>query len=222
MFDTYFEIEAKMEGYTVHTIERKDAKPWIMKKHYAKRMPSVAHSFGLFKDGVVTGVCIYGITPNYIEQEAWKPYDLLELSRLVIESETKNIGSWFISQTFKLLSKPVVIISYADKGQDHVGYIYQATNWNYTGVGADKAVTVVFDGGLTIHNRHSKEINSRHNGRGTKIKSDGKYRYYQFLGSKKQKKEMLRALRYPILPYPKGESKRYDASAEFPKQVQMF
>ena len=222
MFDTYFEIEVKMEGYTVHTIERKAAKPWIMKKHYAKRMPSVAHSYGLFKDMVIVGVCIYGIIANYTEQEAWKPYKLLELSRLVIEPETKNIGSWFISQTFKLLEKPVVLISYADRYKNHIGYIYQATNWYYTGVGAITDRTFVFDDGVSIHSRHSKKIKLRMGEKATIVKSSGKHRYYQFLGFKKQKKEMLSKLRYPILPYPKGESRRYDASAEFPKQVQMF
>ena len=53
-------------------------------------------------------------------------------------------------------------------------------------------------------------------------KRSEKHRYVYFTGSKKQKKEMRKALKYPILPYPKGESKRYDTSATFPKQVQMF
>ena len=209
-----------MKGYTVHSIPRSEAIPWIKLKHYAKRCPSIYHSFGLFKDDIIRGVCIYGITPNYIEQEAWKPYNLLELSRLVIEDDEKNIGSYFISKTFKLLQKPVVLISYADSDMSHIGYIYQATNWYYTGIGADKAVQYKVNGS-TIHNRHSKEILSRGH-QINKVKSSGKYRYYYFIGSKKQKKEMLKALRYPILPYPKGESKRYDASAEFPKQVQLF
>ena len=52
--------------------------------------------------------------------------------------------------------------------------------------------------------------------------SSGKHRYVMFLGSKKQKKEMLAALRYPILPYPKGESRRYDASHKPVTQMRMF
>jgi len=36
-----------------------------------------------------------------------------------------------------------------------------------------------------------------------------KHRYIYFLGDKKQKKEMLSKLNYDVLPYPKGDNKRY-------------
>ena len=40
----------------------------------------------------------------------------------------------------------------------------------------------------------------------------GKYRYFQFLGDKRKVAEMKKNLKYEILPYPKGENDRYDAS----------
>ena len=39
-----------------------------------------------------------------------------------------------------------------------------------------------------------------------------KHRYFQFLGNKKEIKEMRKNLKYKIQPYPKGDNKRYDAS----------
>ena len=39
-----------------------------------------------------------------------------------------------------------------------------------------------------------------------------KHRYVYFLGNKTEKKEMLKMLKYPIEPYPKGKNIRYDAS----------
>jgi hypothetical protein len=39
-----------------------------------------------------------------------------------------------------------------------------------------------------------------------------KHRYIYIVGTKGQKKSILSALKYPIETYPKGESKRYDAS----------
>ena len=49
-----------------------------------------------------------------------------------------------------------------------------------------------------------------------------KHRYIMFLGSKTQKKNMLKNLKYNIEPYPKGQNKRYDASYEPKVQLNMF
>jgi len=217
-----------MEGYTVHTIERKDAIPWIMKKHYAKRMPTISKCFGIFENNLIFGVCTFGVpaTPyvgkSIIGQD--KAYLVLELNRLCIEdSAPKNTASFFISQCIKQIEKPKIIVSYADSGQNHVGYIYQATNFFYTGL-SDK------------HRFwHSENINKHCRTIGNEVRKglnkyndiefkeyDRKHRYLYFHASKKDKKNLLSELKQKILPYPKGESKRYDASEEFPKQVQMF
>ena len=39
-----------------------------------------------------------------------------------------------------------------------------------------------------------------------------KHRYVIFTGSKKEKKILKKSLNYKIMPYPKGDNKRYDAS----------
>jgi hypothetical protein len=49
-----------------------------------------------------------------------------------------------------------------------------------------------------------------------------KHRYVYFVGSKTQKKAMRKALKYPVLPYPKGESKRYDSGGAVPTQQLLF
>ena len=89
-----------MEGYSVHPIKREEAIPWIMKKHYAHRMPITNSVFGLFKEKIIVGVVSYGQATCRMDCELWKPYKLFELNRLVIEDTTKNIGSYFISNTF--------------------------------------------------------------------------------------------------------------------------
>ena len=43
-----------------------------------------------------------------------------------------------------------------------------------------------------------------------------------FLGSKTQKKNMLKNLKYNIEPYPKGKNKRYDASYKPITQGKLF
>ena len=221
-----------VNGYTVHTIERKDAIPWIKLKHYAKKTPSISHSFGLFYNDTICGVVTYGQPPNPQPRkccgEMYKDI-VIELNRLVVESKRKNSTSFLVGKSLKLLPKPLIIVSYADPNQGHVGYIYQATNWLYTGKGGG-AIELYLNGNRVnertidhkgIHTKKDKKKYILDMG-GYWDDAKPKNRYHYFIGSKKQKKEMLKALRYPILPYPKGESKRYDTSAEFPKQVQMF
>lgn len=49
-----------------------------------------------------------------------------------------------------------------------------------------------------------------------------KHRYFYFLGSKTERKKMMKALAYPIVPYPKGDNKRYDASYQPAKEQLLF
>lgn len=56
----------------------------------------------------------------------------------------------------------------------------------------------------------------------TKIKQKGKHRYFYFVGSKNQKKTMLKNLKYKQEPYPKGDNKRYDASFKPGIQLRLF
>jgi len=214
-----------MNGYTVHTIERKDAIPWIKLKHYAKRVPAISHSFGLFKEDVLQGVCTFGMPPSGhlcrgICGEEYKDL-VIELNRVCLDKNKKNECSFLISQSLKQFNPSKIIVSYSDTSQNHIGYIYQATNWIYTGLNND-----VGRKNPRKYRKNSRGLHDRHISAGDEdsilVSIPLKHRYIYFIGSKKQKKEMLKALRYPILPYPKGESKRYDASAEFPKQVQLF
>ncbi len=92
--------------YSVKTIKKSEAYPWILNRHYAHRIPSVSYAFGLLENREVVGICTFGMPPNYVEMEAWKPFDLLELNRLCVEDGLeKNTLSYFVSNTIRLLSK---------------------------------------------------------------------------------------------------------------------
>ena len=49
-----------------------------------------------------------------------------------------------------------------------------------------------------------------------------KHRYVYFVGSSYQKKSLAKTLKYDVKPYPKGDSKRYDAGAEVKTQKLLF
>ena len=146
--------------------------------------------------------------------------------------------SYFVSQCLKLLHKPIAIISYADSGKKHHGYIYQATNWFYTGEGAGgwgwavKGLehlhhTSIEDSVGRYENRNKniklKELlKIKYGDRLYKKKESKKHRYFYFIGTKKQKKDMLKNLKYEIKHYPKGDNKRYDASYKPKVQTKLF
>lgn len=206
-----------LNKYTVQQIPAWHTYSWLLKKHYAHRIPSIKYAFGLYDVNSLIGICTFGITPNYVEMKAWEPFNLLELNRLVINDDSlDNSASYFIGQCFKLLPKPVVLISYADMGHNHQGFIYQATNWKFTGVGGEGCKIYVLKNGYEQHQRHGEDI--KENEIDHIEYTTGKNRYYYFLGNKKDKHKMEEMLRFPILPYPKGNNKRYDASYEPPVQ----
>ena len=138
--------------YIVKSIKKELCKEWLLYKHYAKRMCSISYSFGLFIDGNLNGVCTFGFPPNYNYNNGkcvFNNYECLtlELNRLVVNDNLKkNSLSYFVSQCLKKLPKNSCIVSYADQNNGHNGYIYQATNWIYTGVSTPKYKYIFEDG----------------------------------------------------------------------------
>lgn len=210
------------ERYFVQTITRDDYKSWLLHKHYAHRIPSISYAYGLYTiDKKLIGVCTFGMPPNYTEMKAWQEFDLLELNRLVVnDGLPKNTLSYFVSQCLKALPMPKVIISYSDFRAGHHGYIYQATNWIYTGIGGEGQNIYIMKDGTERHQRHGDKINPKLVDRIEK--TTGKARYYYFCADKKTKKYMMDRLRFKPLPYPKGENKRYDASYKPETQNLLF
>ena len=199
---------------TVSQIPAKEAEPWILLKHYAKRIPCVCFAFGAFDNGELVGICTYGIpaSPYLCFGVCGYQYKdiVLELNRLCCDSR-KNLASTLVAKSLSLLPKPKIIVSYADCGQGHVGYIYQATNFLFTGTTKERTDIYSESG----HSRHSQSDWTKRQPRSSK------HRYVYFCGDRRQKLQMSQALKYPIEAYPKGESKRYDASPKVEIQMVM-
>jgi len=215
------------DEFKVDTVSKIDARKWIINKHYAHRMPSVSYAFGLFKKGKLVGVCTFGITFNYAEDNVWGEYTVYELNRLITKDNLpRNSLSYFVGGVLKKMYKPSVIISYADDEQGHKGYIYQATNWIYTGKGGNGKKIYVLKNGKRIHQRSVENYQKIKNNIKKTIITKGKHRYYYFLGNKKQKNEMLNILKnrkyMQIQPYPKGKNKEYDIGNDVTEQQRLF
>jgi len=206
------------DKYFVRSIDSNKTHEWLLKKHYAKRLCSISYSFGLFDiENILVGICTFGSPASRslcvgvcgIEY-ASKVY---ELNRLCVnEGLEKNVLSYFVSTSLKRLPNDLIIVSYADTSQGHHGYIYQATNWIYTGATKERT-----DIGTDVnkHSRHyDKNIDKSIN---RKFRSS-KHRYIFITGNKKLKSK----LKYKEQPYPKGENNRYNSSYKPTLQGELF
>jgi len=98
-----------------------------------------------------------------------------------------------------------VVVSYADPSQGHLGTIYQATNWLYTGLSERMPLYALGDGVLR-HSRsfshafgtHSIEYFRRQGIDITVVSRGAKHRYMYLLDS-----SLRERLTVPVLPYPK-------------------
>jgi hypothetical protein len=110
-----------------------------MNFHYAKAVPVNVFGYSVFNDNNEwCGVILYGTgaNNNLALQYELKQGNVIELVRMALNSKQESTSK-ALAVSLKLLKKdlPLVklIISYADKDQNHNGTIYQATNWYYVG-----------------------------------------------------------------------------------------
>jgi len=223
------------EKYQVKSIESYLCKEWCLKKHYAKRLPPIEFAFGLFNlDNILVGIVTYGTPVSSGLRDLWNnEYKLMELNRLVInEGLEKNVLSYLVSQSLNKLPSPLVVVSYADTSQNHHGYIYQATNWIYTGLSVPfkdyyiKGMEHLHNGTIMDMSRGQENrvewLRNKFGDDLIMIERPRKHRYFIFTGNKHDQKKMRQMIPYEIQPYPKGDNKRYDASYQPSIQTSLF
>lgn len=217
---------------TVLQISSKDVAPWLLSRHYARRMCPISYAFGAYRKGQLIGIVTYGTPASSSLRSGicggeWTQC-VLELNRLCCEN-SKNTASILIGKSLRMLPKPSIVVSYADTAQGHVGYVYQATNFIYTGLSAKRTDWMV----KGKEHLHSATISDETRGMSDRAKwmrekygddfylkdRPRKHRYVYFCGTRKQKKDMLASLSYPIERYPKGCSKTYNADVRIETQM---
>jgi len=193
----------------INTLDYQVAVDFLLPKHYSGRIPSISVAFGWYIDNELVAVCSFGkpASPSLCKGVAGEKYSasVYELNRLCrIETLNQQLSAFVAGCLRRLRSKDWIIVSYADTEMNHNGYIYQATNFLYTG--KTKERTDKYTEG-NKHSRHYK--NTEQNGL-RKIRS-AKHRYIYFATyDKKLKKEWLENLKYKITDYPKNKNSNYE------------
>ena len=110
-----------------------------MKFHYAKTVPIPRYSFNIFNNkNEWCGVIMYGRGSNSQIGSPFGLYqgEILELTRVALngkQEKTSQAVAMSLRKLHKMVPHIKMVVSYADLDQNHVGTIYQATNWIYLG-----------------------------------------------------------------------------------------
>ena len=208
-----------LKGYEVHPISSKEATEVIVKNHYLHRRGPASSCFGLFDEWCsLVGVITYGTpaSPSLVKGIAGddEAQHVTELTRLWIADITpKNAESFLIGNSLRMLPpEKDIVVSFAEIRAGHVGTVYQATNWIYTGL-SDRHVEWHVDG--VESSKHGRHLFDEFGGvegakkalgdRMVRTERPRKHRYIFLRGSKWRKKELLSKLRYEPQPYPVAE-----------------
>ena len=163
---------------------------------------------------MLLGVITFGVGPKNVYHlvAGCAPEDCLGLTRLWLShSLPRNSESYVIGHALRALRKYTrvkFIVTYADPAQGHVGTIYQASNWIYTGLSQATPMYHLGDGRL----RHSRTFSHVMGTRNiTHLAKQGvdisvvptlaKHRYLYLLDA-----SLRDSIAVPVLPYPKKEN----------------
>lgn len=214
----------KRPSLQVKRISKEICKSLVLRYHYSGRVPGIKHCWGLIEGERIVGCVLYSIPASYTLCNGVCGPDLrgyvLELSRLVVITKRENAASFLIGQSLQNLP-PSIVVSYADRNEHvgHVGYVYQATNWIYTGTGNAEPLWIdPRTGGIVSYTRRHIDTKAAEIGLDwkelTKKKQLGKHRYVYFTGDRRFKKRARKELRYTVHPYPKGDTRRHEGQVE--------
>lgn len=203
---------SKVRDMVVGPASANDLNEFCRRWHYMNRSGPAMNIFGLWDENTLVGCVSYNLPTmetcsSVFGEERWDT--VLHMSRLVCaENAPRNSESRLIAGSLKLLKndRPQVrcVITYAAQSEGHVGYVYQATNAYYTGLGGEKFFYVDQQGnqrstkqGKRITLAQATEIGWR------RVDNLPKHRYIYLLGNKTERSESRKLLLLKVQPYPK-------------------
>jgi hypothetical protein len=216
------------EKYYVEKIENNVAQRMAIDNHYLHRKCSASYSFGLYekKTDKILGCVVFGTPASRFVQKGVcgdeEADNVIELTRLWIDDCVgKNAESFLIAKGLKWLRenhiKQDIVISFSDTGAGHYGCVYQACNFLYTGTNHIQKDWYV--DGKMLHPRHFKDryggvkqAKEHFGDRMTQVERTIKHRYIYFNCGKKRKRELMKKLRYQIMPYPKTNNSSFSTT----------
>lgn len=207
--------DVKVRDTTISPVSTRDVAEFCKRYHYTETAGSALWRWGLWHGHTLLGVVAYNLpTRETCEMVFGKGHHdkVWHMGRLALADDAPaNSESRLIGGSLRAIrdGHPGVwgVLTYAATDVGHVGYVYQATNAIYTGTGghahyykdAKGLRRATYLGGKDVPLSRALAMGwTRHEG-------GPKYRYVYVLGSKSQRKERMKLLLLPSLPYPKAK-----------------
>jgi hypothetical protein len=207
-------LDAIVMGLNIAPISQIDAKEILISNHYLHSFPGGTKlSFGVYLDARLLGALTFGVGPylGYKLVKDASPDDVVTLTRLWLSddlprnSESRVLG--FVLRSLRKETSLKFVLAYSDPSAGHLGTIYQATNWLYTGLSSATPLYDIGDG-IPHHSRSLAHQLGSHSIRyltsqGIMVKTVpqmAKHRYIHFLDDSWRTRLLV-----PVLPYPKKE-----------------
>jgi hypothetical protein len=186
--------------YLIATASYEAAKYAVTNWHYSKCLPTgKLVKYGVWENDKFIGVIIFsrGASPHLGTALNLDQTEVCELTRIALNKHNAPVSQFLAAALKKLRQEQEglkLVVSFADPKEGHVGGIYKATNWIYTG--KSNEVTEYFIGNRW---RHKKSV-YYHPERLTAPKriSPGKFRYLFPLNRAIKKQALALALDYPL------------------------
>ena len=203
-------------GYSVRRVSRDDCEHFVLRVHYARRWPSISFAFGLFYGRDLVGVCTFGTPPSSGLRVgvAGSAYigDVIELNRLCLLNNKKNEASFLVGAALRSINNKIVV-SFADTSQSHLGVVYQACNFIYTGLSA-KRTDWKLKGKEHLHGQtvadefrgqknRAKLMREKYGDDFYLSQRPRKHRYIYICGDRRYKKLARKSIKYKFESYPK-------------------
>lgn len=185
-----------------------------MQFHYAHAVPVCQFVYNVWNDNDEWCGCIIyggGATPNIAHPYNKWAGQVLELERVALNGKQGHgKTSTAVAMTLKALAKEApwvdLVVSYADLDQAHVGVLYQATNWIYTGLtNADSRGAFIVNGKKmhpkTVHSKGWKQsllwLRENVDANAEEFITKGKHKYLYPLNRAMRKRIQVLAVPYP-------------------------
>ena len=224
----------------VREISYSEAKEVILKYEWLGTMGTTRRCFGLFFDGELAGVECFGMTAGTGVSNLCGPDNRERVMTLVrgacVHWAHKDSASFLITRACRMLAKEGknIFVAYSDTDAGEIGTVYQAANWFYCGKTADRGSLIVAPSGTV---RDERCIAHFVRDRCRKVKTEmffrkmarsecrreldrtghkfvprtPKHRYVGIYAEPKLRRELIDALRWNVLPYPKRQAHRKES-----------
>lgn len=214
LFDVEDAEVPKVRDMTVGPVAVADAQEFARRYHYTGVGNNLNWRWGLWHGAVLHGIVAYNLPTRRTcasvfgaehEHRVW------HMGRLILsDASPRNSESRLIGGSLRAIRAEYpdvwAVLTYAATDVGHLGYVYQATNAIYTGVGGDLNYYIDLAGqrrGTHLDGRRVGPERAEAMG-WTRHAGGVKHRYVYVLGSKSQRRHRMSLLRLSQFPYPKA------------------